>query len=205
MDKQTLKSLEHFINGYADMAREKLESFEPYVILKPVAMLLNRYSLEYWSDGWKNGRSEVLDEVGWNDIVDKIKGLQPSTTLDMDFSSSLEWLVCFHLYSKRLIEINGKWVERPVYTGERAEQHKAEILAEWGCPWVEKLWNGDEVGTVVREFYTDKPQMIRLTVGDLQKVAEHIPLEYPLPKEERTLNRLGYYDGRTNNGNQEQC
>lgn len=202
MDKQTLKSLERFINGYADMAREKMGSFEPYAVLKPVSMLLNRYTLEYWRDGWQHGKAEILDEVGWNDIVDKIKTLPPSADLEFDFQSSLEWLVCYHLYSKRVIEINGEWQERPPYAEGRAEQYQAEILAEWGCPWVEKLWNGDEAGEMVREFYTDKPQAVRITIGDLQKVAKHIPLEYPLPKEERTANRLGYYRRTANDDEQ---
>lgn len=176
MDKQTLKSLERYIQTYAGMARERMESYSPLAILRPDAFLLNRHSLEYWPKGWQHGKPSVLTEVGWNEIVDMIMTLPPSARLEIDYSASLEWLVCFHLFSKRRMKVNYEWVERPMYTPERAEQHKAEILRDWGCPWLEKLWNGDAAGTLVKEFLTDKPQSEIITVGDMQKVAQHIPL-----------------------------
>lgn len=177
MDKRTLLSLEQYVHGYVDMARQVMESYKPYVILKPVAMLINKYTLEYWADGWQHGTPVILKEVGWNNIVDQLMKIPPSADLDIDFSDCTEWLVCFHLYSKRMIEISRVWQERPPYTEERAEQYKAEVVKEWGWTWAERLWNGDKYGAEIRDFLTDKPQVIRITSLDLQKVAQHIPVD----------------------------
>ena len=177
MDKRTLLNLERYVQGYVDMARQVMESYKPYAILKPVAMLMNKYTLEYWVDGWQHGTPMTLKEVGWNEIVDQIMKIPPSTDLDLDFSDCTEWLVCFHLFRKRMIEINRVWQERPPYTEEREEQHKTEIVKEWGWTWAEKLWNGNDYGAVVRDFLTDMPEVIRMTAQDLQKVAQHIPID----------------------------
>lgn len=171
MDKSILKGLEKFIGFYSRLAKDKLQTFSPVAILSPVDMCMDRYSFDYWPNGYQHGADQAVKDRPWNDIVPLVKSIPDDALISIEWDMCSEWLVCHVLYANRRINVNGRWIDR-TYTEEQAGKYKQNIMKE--CPWVECLWNGEQAGDILREFLTQRPQVETIRAKYLKESIEVI-------------------------------